>query len=85
MLQCAKILATLTFSYRRISSQLFRCQNTKPSSATNLRRICAMPSPNQVKDEEYLIKVISKRISLFQSLQSEQQARLQSLPHDPIK
>ncbi|KAH9709079.1 threonine--tRNA ligase 1 [Citrus sinensis] len=85
MLQCAKVLATLTFNCRRISSQLFRCQNTKPSSATNLRRICAMPSPNQVKDEEYLNKVIPKRISLFQSLQSEQQARLQSLPHDPIK
>ncbi|KAH9773421.1 threonine--tRNA ligase 1 [Citrus sinensis] len=85
MLQCAKILATLTFNCRRVSSQLFRCQNTKPSSATNLRRICAMPSPNPVKDEEYLIKVIPKRISLFQSLQSEQQARLQSLPHDPIK
>ncbi|ESR51682.1 hypothetical protein CICLE_v100308252mg, partial [Citrus x clementina] len=85
MLQCAKVLATLTFNCRRISSQLFRCQNTKPSSATNLRRIRAMPSPNQVKDEEYLNKVIPKRISLFQSLQSEQQARLQSLPHDPIK
>ncbi|EOY00417.1 Threonyl-tRNA synthetase isoform 4 [Theobroma cacao] len=37
------------------------------------------------KDEAYLNQVIEKRIKIFQSLQSQQQSHLQSLPHEPIK
>ncbi|PPD97207.1 hypothetical protein GOBAR_DD05769 [Gossypium barbadense] len=37
------------------------------------------------KDEAYLNQVIEKRIKLFQSLQSQQQSHLLSLPHDPLK
>ncbi|XP_044491438.1 threonine--tRNA ligase, mitochondrial 1-like isoform X2 [Mangifera indica] len=44
-----------------------------------------MAAPNHPKDEDYLKNVIQKRISLFQSIQSQQQAHMQSLPHDPIR
>ncbi|KAJ6898920.1 threonine--tRNA ligase [Populus alba x Populus x berolinensis] len=37
------------------------------------------------KDEGYLNTVIPKRIQLFQSIQSEQLSRIQSLPHESIK
>jgi len=42
-------------------------------------------SNSHQKDEGYLNTVIPKRIQLFQSIQSEQLSRIQSLPHDSIK
>ncbi|CAK7326935.1 unnamed protein product [Dovyalis caffra] len=42
-------------------------------------------SNSHPRDEDYLNTVIPKRIQLFQSIQSEQLSRLQSLPHDSIK
>ncbi|KAJ4711144.1 threonine--tRNA ligase, mitochondrial [Melia azedarach] len=86
-MQCAKISATFTLKCRRflspLASQLSHSHRAKPFSY--LRHFSAMASPNHAKDEGYLNSVIPKRISLFQSIQSEQQALIQSLPHDPIK
>ncbi|KAJ6318538.1 hypothetical protein OIU76_013983 [Salix suchowensis] len=42
-------------------------------------------SGSHARDEGYLNITIPKRIQLFQSIQSEQLSRLQSLPHDTIK
>ncbi|KAG6757543.1 hypothetical protein POTOM_037859 [Populus tomentosa] len=42
-------------------------------------------SNSHQKDEGYVNTVIPKRIQLFQSMQSEQLSRIQSLPHDSIK
>ncbi|KAG6766059.1 hypothetical protein POTOM_030124 [Populus tomentosa] len=42
-------------------------------------------SKSHARDEEYLNIAIPKRIQLFQSIQSQQLSRLQSLPHDSIK
>lgn len=84
-MQCGRraILAAANLSQllRRPSaeSQLLR----RPTSY--LRRFSAMASPEQPKDEEYLNKVIPKRIQLFQSIQAIQKAHIESLPHEPIK
>ncbi|KAH7570250.1 hypothetical protein ACOSP7_018273 [Xanthoceras sorbifolium] len=84
-MQCAKILATLSLKLRRFSPPplLFPPHFQKPSSY--LGRFSAMALLDHPKDEEYLNKVITKRVQLFQSIQSQQKAHFQSLPHDPIK
>ncbi|KAJ6892961.1 threonine--tRNA ligase [Populus alba x Populus x berolinensis] len=56
-----------------------RLLSSFPSSTT------MAASYSNKKDEGYLNTVIPKRIQLFQSIQSEQLSRIQSLPHDSIK
>ncbi|KAJ6889640.1 hypothetical protein NC651_023399 [Populus alba x Populus x berolinensis] len=52
-----------------------RLLSSFPSSTT------MAASYSNKKDEGYLNTVIPKRIQLFQSIQSEQLSRIQSLPH----
>ncbi|KAG8474483.1 hypothetical protein CXB51_031439 [Gossypium anomalum] len=81
------MLCALSFALRRYYSfhpALFLL--SKPSFSSPLRLFSAFTmASSHPKDEAYLNQVIEKRIKLFQSLQSQQQSHLLSLPHDPIK
>ncbi|KAA3461032.1 threonine--tRNA ligase, mitochondrial 1 [Gossypium australe] len=81
------MLCALSFALRRYYSfhpALFLL--SKPSFSSPLRLFSAFSmASSHPKDEDYLNQVIEKRIKLFQSLQSQQQSHLLSLPHDPIK
>ncbi|KAI5573517.1 hypothetical protein BDE02_10G084700 [Populus trichocarpa] len=63
------------------------CQTSSPSPLlSSFPSSTTMAASNShQKDEGYLNTVIPKRIQLFQSIQSEQLSRIQSLPHDSIK
>ncbi|KAK6242053.1 Aminoacyl-tRNA synthetase [Theobroma cacao] len=82
------MLCTLSSTLRRSispsSSQPALFLLSKPSSSLRLFSALTMASSHP-KDEAYLNQVIEKRIKIFQSLQSQQQSHLQSLPHEPIK
>ncbi|XP_022733882.1 threonine--tRNA ligase, mitochondrial 1-like isoform X3 [Durio zibethinus] len=81
------MLCTVFSTLRRYSSsfQPVFFLVSKPSSSP-LRLLSALTMAScHPKDEPYLNQVIEKRIKIFQSLQSQQQSHLQSLPHDPIK
>ncbi|MBA0591934.1 hypothetical protein Gorai_008926, partial [Gossypium raimondii] len=81
------MLCALSFALRRYYSfhpALFLL--SKPSFSSPLRLFSAFTmASSHPKDEAYLNQVIKKRIKLFQSLQSQQQSHLLSLPHDPLK
>ncbi|KAJ8759024.1 hypothetical protein K2173_003262 [Erythroxylum novogranatense] len=75
------MLCTLLFNIRRYSAAAVlrsKHHNRRLSSSTSMSVTCP-------KDEAYLKKVIPKRIKFFESIQSQQLANLQSLPHDSIK
>ncbi|XP_044488306.1 threonine--tRNA ligase, mitochondrial 1-like [Mangifera indica] len=86
-MRCVKSFCRrFSFSSTLLQLQLQSQPNfLKPSSYLRSFSSFAMAAPNHPKDEDYLKNVIPKRISLFESIQSQQQAHIQSLPHDPIQ
>lgn len=55
------------------------------STAKGKTKVAAAAKSKSVKDEAYLQAVIQKRIGLFESIQSAQLAKRQSIGGDPIK
>ncbi|KAB5544947.1 hypothetical protein DKX38_013059 [Salix brachista] len=83
MCLCSRLLSPL----RRLSSSSPLLLSKPPrrllSSSSSFTTMAV--SGSHARDEGYLNIAIPKRIQLFQSIQSEQLSRLQSLPHDSIK
>ncbi|KAL9401574.1 hypothetical protein Peur_005423 [Populus x canadensis] len=79
---CSRLLSPL----RRFSSSSPLLLSIPPRRLLSFSSSTTMAvSKSHARDEEYLNIAIPKRIQLFQSIQSEQLSRLQSLPHDSIK
>ncbi|KAJ6903348.1 hypothetical protein NC651_020752 [Populus alba x Populus x berolinensis] len=82
MCVCSRLLSP----FRRFSSSSPLLLSIPPRRLLSFSSSTTMAvSKSHARDEEYLNIAIPKRIQLFQSIQSEQLSRLQSLPHDSIK